>query len=489
MSKVQDVLEELDDQFKDEEITVHAIMNFAIDKTQLKCLYSTMCVNSSSNIHPENIERMKEVCVALIKQVSKSLLKSIPGRYGFFTLPELLTEYCVVVPQTLQDMVSKHVIFPSAATNNNDSNLSPSTNASESTELSEIITVGELKSLADQLKKLDDQIANFIPMLAFFKYHNSVLFRKCLSMQATELQRCTDLSNTECEDSRVVMPLDCFIQVLKNTHKLISELCEGQSKYMEIINLHPEEVDITEEVEAWKKYSTLLGIDQSGLSDTLNMLTLCKLSHQINNIILFCKSFGLKTCLGDQRLCQLQQGVMELEDDGIRAKMTPSEALRRVEHMKTLLCLTESTSTQCLDLFTAINRSDTLFQVIKDAKICPRHKDVATHLQSEISIVSDFSSVVELLSPLLDANQGLESLMENVLKKRDSVRHGMQLLESLKGKFSLLVHVLSNEVIFFYCIIYHVHKCKDQFTLLCMIIHTKITRYSEMYRHHLSDII
>lgn len=467
---MQDVLEELDDQFKDEEIAVHAIMNFIEDKTQLKCLYSSMCVSSSPNINSKNIQEMKKTCDMLVKQVGECLLKSIPGQHGFFTLLKLLTEHHAVVPQALQDMVCKHVIFPSRATNNADSDFQPNA----SVKLSESISVKALKSLADELKELDDHVASFTPMLAYFKYHNSVLFRKCLSMQAAELQQCTDFSNTECEKSGVVMSLECSVQVLKSTHKLISELCEGQSKYTEVINLHPEELDITKEVEILKNYSALLELNQSGLVDTLSMLNVCKLSHQINNILLFCKEFGLETCLRDQRLCKLQQAVMELEDEDIKARLTPSEALTRMKHMKTLLCLTESTSAQCLDLFAVINHSENFFQVIKDAKKCPRHKDIATHLQSEISVVSDFSSVIEIVNPLLDASQDFESLMANLVKKAENIRHGMQLLENLKGKDSLLVQVLSNQVIFFDNN-YPAYMCKDQFCpiVIDVVVHTK----------------
>ena len=418
---MQEVLKELDNLFIEQEITVHAIMNFAKVSTQLRSLYCSMCMSSSWNINPENIEQIKQKCAALIEQINECLLIRIPHHDDFFTLPQMLTEYHVAFPQSLQDMIAKHVIIPSRALTDCDSSVQVSNqNCDPSIELSENITIREVTLFANELRKFNDQVACFTPMLAYFKYNNSVLFRNIYT---------TELQNLSCEEIGVEMSMDCFVQVLERADKLISVLCQGQVKYADIINLDPEELDITKEVEILRSYSDL------DCTDTLNMLSLRKLTCQINSILLFCNEFGLNNCL-----CELQQRIVEIEGDDVRATS------ERVEHIKTLLCLSKNTSTECLDLFTAISRSDNLFQIIKDARICPQHEDIVTHLQSEISVVNNFASVIELLNPLLDANQDLESLMANVLKKTDEIKHGLLLLESLKAKLPLLVQVLSNEV-------------------------------------------
>lgn len=184
------------------------------------------------------------------------------------------------------------------------------------------------------------------------------------------------------------------------------------------------------------------------------MLNLHRLVCQANGVISVCHQFKLEECLKDSRLHELQKQVLELKSEAISSGLMPTDISRKLKHMKELLCITEDTDIQCLDLFPAVKAycSDKLSQLMLDEQCRLRHKDITKHLQHEASALHDLSSAMELMSPFLDADQKFESMMIQIIEK-GNVKQGIQTLKKVNGQFSVINEVFSSEVSF--TIIYH----------------------------------
>ena len=454
--EVQDILKELNDKLVHREITVHAIMNIKDGDKNFECLSSMMCVHSSVNI-----KQMKQTCSLLLEEVNIILLKNIPGQplNKIVILPELLSEYHVALPQNLQDMLSKYVVYPSNETSLliesshlvADSRSQP--DHKPTVELSRSITMSELVAFAEELNNIHESLQKFTAMFTFFKFHSSALFHGCLNAQHfshTEEPQSLQIKDatTPLQYKEFGIDLPCFVSYLKNVQKLILKFLNGQCDYIDIVQIDPEgHLEMTRDVEILQQYSAVFGVSCNGLMDTSSMFNLHKLVCQFKNIIFVCHQFKLEECLKDSRLCELQKEITELENEAIRSEVTSTDISRKVKHMKGLLCIADDVNLQCLDLFSAVKAhcSDTLIQLMSDEQCRLCHKDIAKHLQHEASAIQEFSSVVELMSPFFDADQKFESLMIRVFEKRD-LKQGLQTLKNVDGQLSVINEVFSSGV-------------------------------------------
>ena len=464
VQEVQGTLKELNDRLVHQEITVHAIMNTKDeDDKYLECLSVIMCIPSLVSV-----KKMKRKCSSFLEEVNKVLLKTIPGEphNKFIVLPELLSEYHVALPQNLQEMVSKYVIYPSEekeTSSQRDSKCSSHLQADcmaqqdnkPSVELSESVTMNELAILVNELDKFHELIEECIAMLTFFKFHSSALFQKCFNAQTFSPVK--ELQSHHIRDTKIPpqhkeneMNLSSFVLCLENTHKLILKFLNGQCHYADIVQLDPEaHLEIAREFEILQQYSAVFRFNSNGLTDTCNMFNFHKFTCQVNSIIFVCRQFRLEECLKDSRLCKLQKEVLKLQNETVRSKLTSTDISRKMKHMKELLCIGDDTNLQCLDLFSAVKAycSDALVQVMTDEQCRLRHKDVAKHLQYEASAIKDFSSIVELMNPFLDADQKFESLMVQVFEK-GNMEQGIEMLKIVDAQVSVINEVFSSEVSF-----------------------------------------
>lgn len=456
---MQDILKDLSDRLVHQEIAVHAIMNIDDDDDKnFECLSFMMCVHSSVNI-----KQMKQSCSLLLEEVNAILFKSIPGqpRNKIMILPKIIRECRVALPQNLQEMLSKYVIYPSSKANEKSllvesshlvDNCQSPPDSKPTVELSRSITMSELAVFVNELNKFHESLQKFITMLTFFKFHNSALFHECLNAQYfnhTEEPQSFQIwgAITPLRHKEFGMDLPHFVSCLENVQKLILKFLNGQGDYIDITHIDPEgHLEMTREVEILQQYSAVLGVSCNGLTDMCNMFNLHKLICQVKNIVFVCHQFKLEECLKDSRLRELQKEVLELENEAIRSKVTSTDISRK---LKELLCITDNMNLQCLDLFSAVKAhcSDTLIQLMSNDKCRLHHKDIAKHLQHEASAIQDFSSIVELLNPFFDVGQKFESLMIQVFEKRD-VKEELQSLKNVDGQLSVINEVFSSEVSF-----------------------------------------
>ena len=458
---MQDILKELNDRMVHQETTVHAIMNIKENHNKnFECLSFMLCVESSVNI-----EEMKQICSSLLKEINKILLKSIPGQpqSKVIIFPDLLSKYHVILPKNLQEMLSKYVIYPSNKGHEKMSQVEPLhvvancqslPDSEPAIELSRSITMSELTVFVDELNKFHNPIQKFTAMLTFFMYHDSALFHECLNVQnssPTREPRSLQIRDTTIpfQHNEFDMDLSCFASCLENVQKVILKFLNGQGDYIDVVKIDPEgHLEITREVEILQQYSAIFGVSCNGLMDTCTMLNFHKLVCQVKSIVSVCHQFKLKECMNDSKFCELQKEVLELENEDIRSKLTLTEVSRKVKHMKELLCIAEDMDMQCLDLFPAIEAqcNDALSRLMLDEQCRLHHKDIAKHLQLEISAVQDFSSVVELMNPFFDADQKFESMMIQVFEKGSVIKQGIQKLKGITGQLSIINEVLSSEV-------------------------------------------
>lgn len=457
MLEVQNVLKEINDKFRYQEITCYALISIE-DNTHFEQLSHQMCACTSvtdSNF----ISKMKQKCAALFTVLDKILLKIVPGnsQSNFFTLEELLNKYQVDVPHDLQDMISRYTTYPSQLEKEWSNAQDLAQPAGEhrhpsipSIKLSHKVTVYELSMLMGKLKDFHDPIAEFAPMLTFFNFHGSELFHKCLHLhkvKSTEALPAQCTHNVTQSGVAVRLSMTNFVQILKNTHTLICKFLSGKATYFDIVQVDPAKLDVGKELEILEKYSHIFGLNCSGLFSTHNLLYLYKIVCQVDDLIFVCNQFDLKNCLRDSRVCELHSIVSRLQDRDSISKITSSEAAKEVEHMKELLCFADKKDLQNLEVISAIRKcfSDILFQIFKDDRNRSHHEDVIDHLQHEVSVLKDFASTVQLISPFFDTEQDFESLMLQLFRKRD-ITHASQMLERMDSNASVLVEIFLKEV-------------------------------------------
>ncbi len=461
---MQDLLKELDDRLVHQETAIHAIMNIKdSDNKNFECLSFMLCVQSSVNIR-----EMKQICSSLIKEINRILLKNIPGQphSKIVIFPELLRTYHVILPKHLQEMLSKYVVYPSEGKDRYsllelshlvaDHQSQP--DSEYTVELSRSITMSELAVFVDELNKFHEPVKKFIAMITFFTFHDSALFYECLHahhLSLTNLKEphsfqisCRDAKNPF-QHKEFDMDLPRFVSCLENVQKVILKFLDGQGDYTDIVKIDPEgHLEIDKEVEILRQYSAVFGVDCNGLMNTYSVLNFHRLICRAQSIISVCHQFKLEECLKDSRLHELQKEVVELENEGIKSRLLSTDISRKVKHMKELLCITEDTDIQCLDLFSAVKAhcSDKLSRLMLDEQYHLRHRDITKHLQHEASAIRDLSSAMELMSPFFDTDQKFETMMIQVVEKGNIKQEEIQTLKEVDQQLSVINEVFSSEV-------------------------------------------
>ena len=456
---MQDILKELNDRLVHQEMAIHAIMSIKDSENKnFELLSFMLCVQSSVNIR-----EMKQICSSLLKEVNRILLKSIPGQphSKVMIFPELLCTYHVILPKNLQEMLSKYIVYPSEGKERwslveqpcfvADHQSQP--DSEHTVELSRSITLNELAAFVDELNKFHEPVKKFTAMLTFFTFHNSTLFRQCLSAHNLSLTKESQLlqirdATIPFQHKHFDTDLPCFVSCLENAQKVILKLLDGQGDYTDIVKIDPEgHLEIIKEVEILRQYSAVFGVNCNGLMKTHSMLNFHRLVCQAHGVISVCHQFKLEECLKDSRLHELQKQVLELKSEAVSSRLMPTDISRKLKRMKELLCITEDTDIQCLDLFPAVKAhcSDKLSQLMLDEQCRLRHKDIAKHLQHEASALHDLSSAMELMSPFLDADQKFESMTIQVIEK-GNVKQGIQTLKKVDSQLSVINEVFSSEV-------------------------------------------
>ena len=464
------MLIQLDSDIVHHQVTYHALKAYTKDSKILGRLCSMMCLCVAITNSERILKKMGAECSDFLIKLNKALLKSVPGQPAneFFTIEELLSDCQVSLPHDIQDMIAKHVVYPTRekeltpGSSSRGNNQPSSDNSIIELHVSERISIGEIGILAGKLVKLDALMDDLTSVVSFFKFHGSRLFRECLNLQNLTKDKedlpChvhvddTILLLRKCDesDTEVGVSVLSLVKALKNVQKQLTKFLAGGAEYVDIVKLHPEKMNIPTEVEILREYSTVFSIECSGLEDTLSMFNLCKLTCQVRDLLFICRQLRLQNCLCDSRVVELVKIVGQLEDQDVLSKMTSERALKLTNEMKSVLCFHESSIPQCLHVCSAlkVNRIEAFTHLlidIEDENNIVRCKEIAELAQTEAHVAKEFSSLIHFLKPLLDTDQSFDSFKDHEFAEGDLER-GLQVLRHVVKNISLLQQLFSEEV-------------------------------------------
>ena len=490
--EVHTVLKEWQDRFMLQKANYDEILLYASNHTHLHSLGNTFC-STMLICDAQDSHQMKSHFLQEFESLNISLLKYIPEQPDakWCTLPALLQEYGVTLPRSLQDTISKCVLFPGDVA---PLHWEPSTNPMSSSttgrfqpghevsvQLSKNVSLLELVKLTAELTTFQEPLLGHLQMLVFFKLHKSVMFDKYLRVQighnAEKLQqlRPESLQSTAARFSgfnfSVPIPsltsllppvqhnvveedglsMKVFVRSLENTQELLSKVMRGDAKYSEIIAegaLDLENLDITKEFSVLVEYSNMNRLSCTGLSGVQSMLELFQYSNHINNIDSVCTQYKLRGCLDDPKLTKLKELVSELRSEEARAKLTPNEASRKMQQVKATLCFTEKTNSKCLDLFAVVRDSAVFYQFVRDKQFYGENGTAIFYQQYELitaqlqheeydeQVLNHLFAAFKMITPFMDSQQNLGTLMAKVLAL--DVTNGLRQLETVNANITLI---------------------------------------------------
>lgn len=485
--EIQIVLKDWQDRFMHQRANYDEILLYASNHTHLHSLGNTLCV-SSLVCDAQDSHQMKTCFLTEFESLNISLIKYIPNLpdVKWCTLPALLQEYGVALPRKIQDMISKYVLFPGeekplhweAPTNP----IPPSTTGrfqpghEVSLQLSKSVSLKQLAELITELTDFQLPLYGHLEMLVFFKLHKSVMFDKYLRVQIAHNTRKLEslrpqsmlpslqfsgitfsvpipsipTAQQEREPDKG-LPVKVFVESLNNTKELLSKVMQGDAKYSEIVaegELDLENLDVTREFAILVEYSNMNRLVYSGLSGVQSMLELFQYSNHIHNIDSVCIQYQLKGCLNDSRLSKLKGLVCELKSHDARAKLTPNEAVGKLQQVKATLGFKEHTNSKCLDLFAAIQDSAAFYQFVRDKQFYgeqgkaifqQQYQLITAQLQHEEydeQVLNHLYAAFKLITPFMDQQQDLGTLMSKVIGL--DVTNELRQLETVNANITLI---------------------------------------------------
>ena len=439
---------------------------------------------------------MKAQFLQEYENLNISLIKYIPNQpdLKWCTLPALLQEYGVSFPQRLQQLIYLHVLFPGDPKPQHFEppiNLVPPSTTGQfqpghkvCLQLSRSVNLYQLAELITELGNFILPLIGHLDMLVFFKLNKSVMFDKYLRVQirhnteklqslhpqsmmtspqfsgitfsVPSLASILPPSQKEICREEEGLPIKIFIRSLESTRYLLAKVMHGDAKYSEIIaegDLDLENLDVTREFSVLVDYSHANKMICTGLGGVQSMLELFQYSNHIQNIDNVCTQYKLKGCLNDPRLAKLKGLVGDLvSSEDARAKLTPNEASKKMQEVKTTLGITEKTKSKTLNLFAIIRDSAMFYHFVWDkkfygdigvAKFEQQYQLIANQLQYEEhneQVLSDLYTAFQLVMPFMDPHQNLWNLLSKVLDLDVTVwvSDGARVLESVNVNMALI---------------------------------------------------
>ena len=484
------MLKEWQDRFMLQKANYDEILLYASNHTHLHSLGNTFCITSLI-CDAQDSHRTKSTFLHEFESLNVLLLKYIPDQPDakWCTLLALLQEYGVLPPRSLQQMISKCILFPGEEQplhwESPTTPVPPSTTGQfqpgheVSLKLSKNVSLLELAEVVTEIGKFQEPLLGHLPMLVFFKLHKSVMFDKYLRVMIGQNAQhlggsvatgtvaaqfsgfnfsvpiplmTSILPPVQCdEDGEEGLPMKIFVRSLEKTREFLSKLMKGEAKYSEIIAegaLDLENLDITKEFSVLVEYSKMSRLSCTGLSGVQSMLELFQYSNHINNIDSVCTQYKLRGCLDDPKLTKLKELVSELRSEEARAKLTPNEASRKMQQVKATLCFTEKTNSKCLDLFAVVRDSAVFYQFVRDKQFYGENGTAIFYQQYELitaqlqheeydeQVLNHLFAAFKMITPFMDSQQNLGTLMAKVLAL--DVTNGLRQLETVNANITLI---------------------------------------------------
>ena len=386
------------------------------------------------------------------------LLRHIPSQANmqWCTLIAVLNCYDVYLPPEAEEIMSK-VNFPTLETDPSGKTL----------QLNDSMTLLELSNLVLTIKIFLEPIDDFLNMLVFFKLTKSALFdiyrdyymKKLEAPQdALFLSKCThsasfssirppptdffssSLTIAKCPASCVLssseqdsVAKDCPMKKLKNSlqsiYNLLDEIMKGSAKYSDIVAEDEESLkglDMEKEFAVLLSYAQMENLPGSGLQGVRSMLEIFQCTTLVKNISLVCDQYHLEECKKDRNLkkvLELTQGYAEKRH---RFEITPLVATDKMEKVKRILCISESRSLKCLDIFEAVLDSAAFYQFVKKKQFFDKQgqntfQDLYMLITAQLmhekyneDVLNHLLPAFKVITPFMSADKSFVQLMKEV---------------------------------------------------------------------------
>ena len=419
---MQAVLVEWKQKFMSQRINYDEILSYANQQSQLENLANIVCAFSAI-VNAQDTISVKSLLLHTFEQLNTVLIKYTPGNPDtkWCKLPSLLQDWGVALPPHLQNLISRHVLFPGQEKSGEllDNHISPNTNGifqpghDISLKLTKAFTLHEMSALVLGLNAFLEPIIDVLDMLVFFKLHPSKMFDKYLHVylqkesepEVKEQPKSFTVPvipsfsvQPQARDQTVIegLPLHVLHKALNRTHALILKLMEGTAAYSEItaegeLNLANLQLDIKGEFNALHSFSAYLNppiATCKGLSGVQCMLELFQCIHHIQIIHNVCEQYNLQGCLNDHHLVELNRLVKKLNQEKSCAELTINEACKKLESVKKILCLSSKKSLHCLELFTTVGDSAVFYQFVRDKWFTKERCQAVSKEKSQVQVVS-----------------------------------------------------------------------------------------------------
>ena len=448
--KVQDMLRFWQSKFTTGNIN-YELMSYASNSVALNALGRAVCAGSCV-MEMDSITQMMDTYRYNFEQLNIYLLRYVPGHpeVKYCTLSSLLSKYGVALPPKVQDIISRHVIYPNDHSKKQKliNVIPPPHNRVFEPGQDIILNLTQEFTLFD-LQKLNEELASFLEpfcdsldMLVFFHLHQSEMFEKHLLKR---LQSIVEPDPSQSAKSVMgggfslvpsIMPSVIFSRSKERTDKmyqgiplrslqaalegvrdLLMKIVQGTATYSDIIAggaIKLETINTEKEFSTLRTFSETMEMNRGncdGLDGVKSMLELFQFTQHIQTIDAVFEQYGLENCRSDPTLKELLKIMEELRPEGSRAKLTPLDAIIKMKLIKKSLCLQDATSyNKFLNLFSVVAKIKFLDPII----FHQQYQLLTEQLKCDENLLKYLQATLEFLLPFVESHISFKDLMSRV---------------------------------------------------------------------------
>lgn len=465
---IEDVLQAWHDKLTDMNVNYDDISTYSSNCSFLLYLSKKLRIKSQL-CNGEEIGVLKSIFLTQFELLNCHLLRYISQLYDdkWCSLPILLSECGVILPENLESSIQRCVVFPNDKSDNCENLLNCSLQASVngkfkpgpgvgiSLKLTKDCSLRDLSALVQGLEEFQQPLNTSLDMLIFFKLNRSIMFDKYLKLQITRVYEETcmidfvNMSQSSMVSSAAQLlspvsnslpslaeeqPISVFTlcKSLELTHELLQKIMDGVAVYSDIIaegEIDLEKIDVVQEFTTVKLYFTTIChfcSNFEGLFAVQNLLELFQYTKDVHIIYNVCEQYHLDGCLQDPHLQELNELVCNLDSDGYRANLTPKFACEKMKRVLELLCVSADASSHCFRIFAAIADSAEFYKFVQEKHFYGENGQTVFHQQYHLitnqlqhedydeSVLNHLPAAFKVITPFLDRNQTFHQLMTQV---------------------------------------------------------------------------
>ena len=448
--KAQGTLHFWQNKFTTGSINYDEVMSYASSSNSmaLNALGRAVCAGSCV-MEMDSITQVKDTFCYNFAQLNIYLLRYVPGHpeVKYCTLSSLLCKYSVALPPNVQDVISKHVIYPNDHLGLKKQKLAnvippPHTRVFEPGQdivlnLTPELTLSDLQKLNEELSSFLEPLNDSLDMLVFFHLYQSEMFEKHLLkglqsivepglLQSSESansvigrgltpvpSEMTSKSKEKTDKMYQDIPLRSLQTALEGVRDLLMRIIQGTATYSDIIAgdaINLKTINIEKEFSTLQTFSETMGIDGNGLNGIKSMLELFQFTQHIQAMDAVFEQYGLENCRSDPALKKLLEIVVELRSENSRAKLTPLDAITKMKLIKESLCLQGATSYKFLDLFSVVAKIQFLDPII----FRQQYQLLTEQLKCDENLLNYLHVTLEFLLPFVESGTSFRDLMSHV---------------------------------------------------------------------------